>query len=203
MLQLAERNQDVARVFDQAGADDPLVDELLILSRKYHIREVMALDPAHICTAHWVSLKCEYGCNKYGTSWCCPPKTPTLERAREILGEYKKAFLLCSVLQNSQFQRDNHQKRRRQVSNWKGTVALERHLFLAGYYKAFGLVSETCALCKQCAYPEPCKFPMYKRPSVESFSIDMFQTIRNIGRQVKICHDVKDEYDCYSLILLE
>ena len=96
-----------------------------------------------------------------------------------------------------------HQKRRQQVSNWKGTVALERHLFLVGYYKAFGLVSETCALCKQCAYPEPCKFPMYKRPSVESFSIDMFQTIQNIGRPVRICNDVKDEYDCYSLILLE
>ena len=69
--------------------------------------------------------------------------------------------------------------------------------------KSYDLVSENCALCKDCAYPDNCLFPMERRPSVESCSIDIFQTLRNIGKPFKIAHDVTDEYHCYSIILLE
>jgi predicted metal-binding protein len=86
---------------------------------------------------------------------------------------------------------------------WKGTVAIERHLFLSGYYKAFALVAENCALCKDCAYPDGCRFPMDRRPSVESFSIDVFQTLKNIGREFMISRDVRDQHNYYSIILLK
>ena len=107
------------------------------------------------------------------------------------------------VQANSDFYKDNRRKRRIQVNTWKGTLALERRLFLAGYYKAFGLVSESCALCKTCTYPQECKFPRDRRPSVESCSIDIFRTLGSIDKQFRISQSVASEYNCYSIILLE
>ena len=81
-------------------------------------------------------------------------------------------------------------------------MALERKLFLMGYYKAFGLPAEACALCKECGYPKQCKFPNEKRPSVEACSIDVFQTLQNFGKSAGLVRNVKDSYYSYSLILL-
>ncbi len=86
---------------------------------------------------------------------------------------------------------------------WKGTVSLERMLFLEGYYKAFSLVGENCALCKTCAYPNDCKFPQEKRPSVESFSIDVISTLKNLGKISAVNDDIKDEFNYYGIILVE
>lgn len=180
-----------------------IIAELGKLGKKYNINEIIPLNTVDICVASWVHLKCKYGCDKYGKSWCCPPETPTPEKMQFILKEYRRALLLCGVLRNGDFYKDNQRKRRIQVNTWKGTLVLERRLFLAGYYKAFGLVSEYCSLCKKCTYPQACKFPKDRRPSVESCSIDIFQTLRNINKQFKIAQNVTDEYNCYSIILLE
>lgn len=180
-----------------------LIAELAELGKRYNINEVISLNVDDICVAPWVRLKCQYGCSRFGKSWCCPPETPTPEKMQLILKDYRKALLLCGVLQNGDFYRDNQKKRRIQVNTWKGTLALERRLFLAGYYKAFGLVSENCALCKTCTYPDECKFPKDRRPSVESCSIDIFQTLANINKPYRISQDVNSEYNCYSIILLE
>ena len=180
-----------------------IIKELGKLGQRYNINDIIPLSTSDICVASWVRLKCKYGCHKYGKSWCCPPETPTPEDMQTILNEYQKALLLCGSLKNGDFYKDNQKKRRIQVNTWKGTVALERQLFLAGYYKALGLVSENCALCKACTYPDKCKFPTDRRPSVESCSIDIFQTLKNIRKQFQIAQHVTAEYNCYSLILLE
>jgi predicted metal-binding protein len=177
--------------------------EIRLLGQKYNIHNIIPLQTKDICVAHWVRLKCKYGCHRYGKSWCCPPETPTPDQTKALLNEYQKALLLCGSSQNGQFYRNNQKKRRIQVNTWKGTVAIERHLFLAGYYKAFSMVSENCALCRECSYPAACKFPMEKRPSVESSAIDIFQTLKNIGKDFEIAKDVSAQYNCYSIILLE
>jgi predicted metal-binding protein len=180
-----------------------LIHELAETGEKYNIKGVIPLKVDDISVAPWVRLKCKYGCSRYGKNWCCPPETPTPEKMRLVLKDYRKALLLVSVLKNGDFYKNNQRKRRIQVNTWKGTLALERRLFLAGYYKAFGLVSENCALCKTCTYPQECKFPRDRRPSVESCAIDIFRTLGNINKQFRIVQDVTSEYNCYSIILLE
>jgi len=181
---------------------DPL-SELKELGKRHHIHEIISLKTNQICVAEWVRLKCRYGCKKYGTSWCCPPETPVPEKTRAFLGEYQTALLLCGSVSNENFYRDNQKKRRAQMAAWKGTLALERHLFLSGYYKAFALVSECCALCKSCTYPDACRFPSEKRPSVESCAIDVFQTLNNVRRDYNLVCGLEEEYNCYSIILLK
>ena len=180
-----------------------IIQELGKIGKKYNIHEIIPLSPKDISIASWVRLRCKYGCDKYGTNWCCPPESPDPAQTKALLDEYEKALLLCARISNSQFNRDNSKKRRTQVNSWKGTVVLERKLFLAGYYKAFSLVAENCALCKECTYPEACLFPLYRRPSIESCSIDIFETLKKIGKTFKIAQDVAEEYNSYSIILLE
>ena len=122
---------------------------------------------------------------------------------KALLDEYNRALLIFGKGKNGHFNRDNSSKRRIQVKTWKGVIALERHLFLNGYHKAFSLISENCALCKECSYPAKCKFPEYKRPSVESCAIDIFKTLEKLGKPVNIVKDVNDEYNSYSIILLD
>ena len=198
-----QQKRDNIYFIENSRKEKDIFAELAKFAKKYNIHEIIPLNTTEICVAPWVRLKCKYGCNKYGKSWCCPPETPTPEKMQDILKEYRKALLLCGSLRNGDFYRENQKKRRIQVNTWKGTVALERRLFLAGYYKAFSLVSETCALCKTCRYPAECKFPTDRRPSVESCSIDIFQTLKNINKQFQIAQNVTAEYNCYSIILLE
>jgi predicted metal-binding protein len=180
-----------------------LLFELEEIGRKYNINEIVPMKVEDISVAPWVRLKCKYGCSKYGKSWCCPPETPDPEKMQIILEGYREALLLCGTIKNGDFYKENQRKRRVQVNTWKGTLALERRLFLAGYYKAFGLVSENCALCKSCTYPRECKFPKDRRPSVESCSIDIFRTLKNINRDFELAEKVTSEYNCYCIILLE
>jgi len=198
-----QNNPKNVYLIENSRKEKEIIAQLGKLGKKYNINEIIPLNTSDICVASWVHLKCKYGCDKYGKSWCCPPETKKKKKMQVILKEYRRALLLCGVLRNGDFYKDNQRKRRIQVNTWKGTLALERRLFLAGYYKAFGLVSEYCALCKACTYPQACKFPKDRRPSVESCSIDIFQTLRNINKQFKIAQNVTDEYNCYSIILLE
>lgn len=185
------------------GISSDLVQRLLGKGEGYGLTAVFPFSVDKIVVAEWVHLKCRYGCNRYGTNWCCPPATPSPERARAVLKEYETALLLVGSKSCSDFYLNNGKKRVSQVRCWKGTVSLERMLFLEGYYKAFSLVGECCALCKKCVYPEDCRFPQEKRPSVESFSIDVIGTLRNLGTTSKIATNTYETFSYYAIILLE
>jgi predicted metal-binding protein len=183
--------------------DRDLVQRIQLSAAKYGIGEVLMISTKDICVAEWVQLKCKYGCKRFGKSWCCPPETPAPEQSRLLLNEYKKALVLCGNGSNTEFYKNNSQKRRKQVLVWKGTVAIERELFLSEYYRAFALVAENCALCKECLYPHDCKFPNDRRPSVESLSIDVFQTLKNVGKKFRLAKTINEKHNYYSIILLE
>ncbi len=156
-----------------------------------------------LLVSEWVHLKCRYGCKNYSTNWCCPPATPRPEKVRKVLSEYTTALLLVGSKTCADFYRNNGRKRGMQVKCWKGTIGIERMLFLEGYYKAFSLVGECCALCKTCAYPDECRFPQEKRPSVESFSIDVIGTLKNLGTSSKVATSTGETFNYYGIILLE
>jgi predicted metal-binding protein len=182
----------------------PAVLQLLIQQgKKYGLESIYPFSPEEILVAEWVQLKCRYGCSRYNKSWCCPPATPGPEKVREILSEYSQALLLVST-RNSvpEFYLDNSRKRAKLIRCWKGTVSLERVLFLEGYYKAFSLVGESCALCKECSYPNDCLFPREKRPSLESFSIDVFGTLERMGISTEVKTNTKDSFSYYAIILV-
>jgi len=186
-----------------AGISHELLQRLLSKGKRYGLNAIFPFAIEKINVAEWVHLKCRYGCSRYNTNWCCPPATPSPEKVRAILAEYTRALLLVGSKSCSDFYRDNGRKRASQVRCWKGMVSMERMLFLEGYYKTFSLVGECCALCKKCAFPEDCRFPQEKRPSVESFSIDVIGTLKNLGTTSQVATHTAETFNYYGIILLE
>jgi predicted metal-binding protein len=203
MSQSEKKPKIVSFKAPEEGISQAFVQQLLEKGKPYGINAIFPFSVDKIQVAQWVQLKCRYGCSRYNTNWCCPPATPEPEKVREILSEYSMALLLVGTTHCVDFYLDNNRKRANQVRCWKGSASLERMLFLKGYYKAFSLVGECCALCKTCAFPEECRFPQEKRPSIESFSIDAIGTLRHLGISPRVANHKDDRYSYYGIILLE
>ena len=185
------------------GISHSLTQRLLEKGKSYGLTAILPFIIDKIRVSEWVRLKCHYGCSRFDSNWTCPPATPGPDKVRAILDEYELALLLVGTRSCSDFYLNNGRKRTGQVRCWKGTISLERMLFLEGYYKAFSLVGECCALCKECAYPDACRFPQEKRPSVESFSIDVIGTLKNLGTTSEVATRTCETYSYYGIILLE
>jgi predicted metal-binding protein len=189
--------------FQKAG-DFPfsMLQRLKEAGKNYGLESIYPISVNDIEVAEWVSLKCLYGCSRYNRSWCCPPATPGPDKVRQVLAEYSQALLLQSSHYLPQFYRDDSRKRSTLVRCWKGTISLERLLFLSGYHKTFSLVGESCALCKKCAYPNNCRFPQEKRPSLESFSIDVVGTLHRLGIEPQVATKMNEPFTYYAIILV-
>lgn len=197
------KDKKVVPFKNDEGISYTLTQRLLEKGRAYGLTTIFPFSIEKIVVAEWVRLKCHYGCSRFNTNWTCPPSTPTPDKVQAILDEYKLALLLVGSKSCADFYLNNGRKRIDQVRCWKGTISLERMLFLEGYYKAFSLVGECCALCKECAFPEDCRFPQEKRPSVESFSIDVIGTLKNLGTTSTVATQTCETYTYYGIILLE
>jgi len=148
---------------------------------------VIEIDPCTIVTAPWVIHKCQFGCPMYGNSHCCPPKTPGYKQMQEIINCYKKAILFhCHIITA--------------VSPMAAEV--ERELFLDGYYKAIGLGSGPCRVCKQCN-PTSCSFPQKAVPSMEACGIDVFATARANGFEIETLKNGNEIQNLFGLLLVE
>jgi predicted metal-binding protein len=138
-------------------------------------------------TGTWVRWKCQFGCGGYGSSLMCPPHSPTPEQTRKMLDEYDRAVL---------FEAGRGEPK-------SIAVALERELFLAGFYKALGLGAGPCRLCGSCAMEKGCRHPEEARPAMEACGIDVFATVRKHGFTINVVKEVTDPQHYFGLVLFE
>lgn len=162
-------------------------DDLIKVALKCGAKEAKIIDAKTVSTAAWVRIKCHYGCDGYGSSWCCPPHSPEPEETQKIIDCYSKAILI-------------HNKKSGSIT--KIASKLEREVFLLGYYKAFALGSGPCSLCKECA-EEGCRNAEIARPSMESCGIDVFETAHRNGYPIEVVKNYKCPENYYGLVLIE
>src|SRR5664280_732276 len=89
---------------------------------------VKIIHPGTIVTAPWVRLKCQFGCDGYGYSYCCPPHTPTAEETRKIIDSYQRALLFHIETSLLTPGREKHLNKYRQ-----SLIDLEGEIFKDGY----------------------------------------------------------------------
>ena len=140
-----------------------------------------------VVTAPWVRMKCQFGCGGFNSSLCCPPHSPKPEETREVIACYRRALLV-------------HCKGN--VRPTKIVAKLEREIFLAGFYKAFGLGAGPCRLCRTCNLKE-CVRPDDARPSMEACGIDVFATARGNGFPIEVVRDYSSDENRYGVVLIE
>jgi predicted metal-binding protein len=145
------------------------------------------IDASTVVTASWVRMKCHFGCELYGLGYCCPPQTPTSQEMREVIACYEHALLFhCTRL------------------GGPSSIAyeLEREIFLSGFYKALGLGSGPCRICRKCS-PTECKHADRARPSMEACGIDVFATVRANGYTIEVLRDESCEGNYFGLVLID
>ncbi|WXG44796.1 MAG: DUF2284 domain-containing protein [Promethearchaeati archaeon SRVP18_Atabeyarchaeia-1] len=172
------------------------------------VTDARLITPDQVVVASWVRLKCQFGCPSFASTLICPPFTPPADEVRRALSEYSK--ILALRFDQAQIQHARNSKEfasalsGRQKTVNEITTRIERELLLKGYYKAFALPPSRCSLCAECALrPGKCQHPMQVRPMPESLSIDVFQTVRNIGWSVEVKTDPGQSWASYGLILVE
>ena len=157
------------------------------------IDQAVVVETSRVVTAPWVRMKCQFGCAGYGDSLCCPPRTPTPDEMRKILDSYTIGILL----------RRQIKKGGTAVERLSETaVAIERTLFLDGYYKVWTLGAGPCGGCKTCTM-KTCLHPDKARPSMEACGIDVYATARAYNLPIQVVRERTDTRNFYALVLVE
>jgi predicted metal-binding protein len=184
----ARKSVSHKHVVSRRGRTKPAgMARLLEAAVKLGARDPKVIRPADVVTGNWVRWKCQFGCGGFLSSLACPPHSPTPAETRRVLDEYSRAIFFEAP--------DGDSK--------KIAVALEREVFLAGYYKAFGLGSGPCPLCKKCAFDKGCRHPDTSRPSMEACGIDVFATVRKHGYTINVVRDYNDPQHYFGMVLVE
>lgn len=168
-------------------------------ARGFGATDGKVVSPASVVTAPWVRWKCQYGCDGFGQSYCCPPHTPGDAETRRLLDSYRRALLLHRQAP------DAPDRSKTSKAYLERLVDLEGMAFKDGYYKALVLVAGPCRWCADCAKAkdEPCRFGAKARPSLESCGIDVFQTARNNGFFIETLRERTQTRNLYSLLLVD
>jgi len=161
--------------------------------------EARLIDPGTVTTAEWVRMKCLYGCPDSGTSFACPPASPTPTQTRRLLDEYAAALLL-RVAADPGGDAAGQSRRLSRVA-----LTLERELFLVGFHKAFAIIAGGfCKPCdtRECLAAGHCLYPDHARPSITASGIDVFATSAAVGWPLEVVRADDDPYRLFALVLV-
>ncbi len=142
-----------------------------------------------IITGSWVRKKCECGCPLFGNNLQCPPNGMNSEETKNMLKSYSWGIVLEGMPPGKKF----HKK----------LLALERKAFLNGFHKAFVFGAGHCPVCDECPKDDECRFPDRARPSMEGSGIDVYETVKKVGINLKPVTDSKMYVKYIGLLMLK
>jgi len=173
--------------------------EIESIVTKHGFSDYKWINPKEIVVAHWVRVKCTFGCADYGLG-TCPPNTPPVNDCDRFFKEYESGLIIRLT---------KYADKNAYPSDWSGEMTnklldIERELFISGYQKAFLLNQTCCSLCKDCSGNRiNCKDKKNSRPSPESFAVDVYQTVRNAGLNINVIADSPAEINRIAILLIE
>ena len=189
------------------------IDELILYAKSMG-GTARHLFTSEIIVSQFVALKCRYGCRGYGKRFSCPPYSPTPDETKRILAEYEHALMIRFTERDGFSSYTPPPGDPQTTAAWvhRSMLALERHAFLAGYYKAFSFSAHPCSICARCVLKDGgsvCLFRDQVRPSMEASGIDVYATAKRVGwsiRTLAYMPDGKKTCDAahtHTLILIE
>lgn len=121
----------------------------------------------------------ENKCGSYQKNWTCPPAVGTVEACEKRIRQYNTGLLLQTVGHltkaiDSRVYRETEQQHIRNLYTLAGQI---RKI----YPDALCLGTGGCRVCKQCAYPEECRFPEKAMASMEAYGLFVTQVCREAG----------------------
>ena len=173
-------------------------EQLTPIFRNHGFDDYKWIDPQRdVIVAQWVRFRCLFGCDSYGTFGSCPPAVPAVDECRKMIGEYNSGVILHFPMNEEDLADYRKQSRR--------LYALEREIFLAGFYKTFLLAFCPCFYCPECTAEgtrEKCRNKKMSRPCAEAMGIDIYQTARNAGYPIQVIKNHGDPFNRYAFLLI-
>lgn len=118
-------------------------------------------------------------CGGYNKNWTCPPAIGTVEECQQKMLQYKNGILLQTVgyMTKTIDAKCYRETERRHIQNFHAFAEAIRKQ----YPNALCLGAGGCRICKQCAYPDPCRFPDKAVSSMEGYGLFVTQVCRDAG----------------------
>jgi predicted metal-binding protein len=137
----------------------------------YPVYEYRLLDTAGISSAVRVREICKNECQRYGTTWACPPAVGTLKECEDRIHSFPQAVFFSSVAEVSDLLNMEEMLSTRR-DHEALTHEINQYLRSQGY-ETQALSTESCDICEECAYPKglPCRFPERMHPCLESYGV--------------------------------
>lgn len=118
----------------------------------YPIFEYRLIETKDINAAERVRTICKVECERYGSTWACPPAVGTLEECEAKIKSYPEAVFFSSVAEVSDLFNMEEMLSTRHAHEELTTKVGE---YLKGEgYETFILSTESCDICETCAYKE-------------------------------------------------
>ena len=147
----------------EAGFDAAAMMNPKILEAREDVRGMCAVDK----------------CGAYNRNWTCPPACGTIEECQQKMRVYDNGILLQSIghMRKAIDSRCYRETERRHMEALYAFAEEIRKV----YPNALCLGAGGCRVCKQCAYPEPCRFPEKAMSSMEGYGLFVTQVCRDTG----------------------
>ena len=118
---------------------------------QYPVYQYAFFSPEDIEFSERVRWICQNECERYDTTWACPPAVGTVEKCREKCLTYKECFLFSTIasvsdvinLEETLATRGDHEEI---------TASIEKFIRSQGT-ECIALSTESCDICEPCAYP--------------------------------------------------
>ena len=138
------------------------------------------LDPQTLIAREDVRAMCvEDKCGAYNKNWTCPPAIGSVEKCQQQMRRYKQGILLQTVghMHKAVDSKCYRETAQRHMKNFYALAEAIRKV----HPDALCLGAGGCRICKQCAYPEPCRFPDKAVSSMEGYGLFVTQVCRDAG----------------------
>lgn len=144
--------------------------------------EGIEIDTKKLIFEERVKMNCFY-CAKYNTNWKCPPKIPQLDYMK-MFSEFERAAFV--YIRMSLHKNDYETVRKNSsVLLHQAMLECEKWLYQHNNSTALSFIGGSCKLCKSGCVPGHCANPYQARIPVEALGINVVESIRQYGIEVK------------------
>ena len=156
------------------------IDKFEDFIAQYPIFEYRILNTGDLSVEERVRIVCQQECERYGSTWACPPAVGTLKECEERIRKFGQAVFFSSVAEVSDLMNMQEMLQTR-AAHEELTTEVARFLKEQGF-ETFTLSTESCDICEDCAYPhgKPCRHPV--RLSSDSLLRSLIRISRALHR---------------------
>ncbi len=166
------------------------MEKYIDIAEKNKAENALIISPNDIVFDRRSILKCLWGCEDQSdpNRIKCGSRGLDFEQAQAIIHEYERILLI-------------HHHDNVRLSNIARKI--EKTAFLDGHY--FACAIYCCHLCKTCSIDsgKPCPMPLKIRPCDQSFGVDVYKTVRDLGLPCMPLQSKVEAPNRYAFVLID